>query len=182
MKSLVLSTMALALAFTFNAGAQTPAAKPAPTLRSILLDQLRSTHDKSDWFVCANVAVANLTPQQANWKDGKGNHSVGQLAYHLVFWNQRALQNFRGQKPAKFSGNNDETFDNFDAKQWKDTVQQLDQVMTGIEKAVESATDAQLAEWAPTLANISTHNAYHIGEIVMVRKEQGAWDSSKGVK
>ena len=182
MKSLVLSTMALALAFTFNAGAQTTAAKPAPTLRSILLDQLRSTHDKSDWFVCANVAVANLTPEQANWKDGKGNHSVGQLTYHLVFWNQRALQNFRGEKPAKFGGNNDETFDNFDAKQWKDTVQQLDEVMTGIEKAVESATDAQLAEWAPTLANISTHNAYHIGEIVMVRKEQGAWDSSKGVK
>jgi hypothetical protein len=54
--------------------------------------------------------------------------------------------------------------------------------MTGIEKAVESATDAQLAEWAPTVANISTHNAYHIGEIVMVRKEQGAWDASKGVK
>jgi hypothetical protein len=89
--------MALALAFTFNAGAQTPAAKAAPTLRSVLLDQLRSTHDKSDWFVCANVAVANLTPEQANWKDGKGNHSVGQLTYHLVFWNQRALQNFRGK-------------------------------------------------------------------------------------
>jgi uncharacterized damage-inducible protein DinB len=182
MKSLILSTMAIALAFTINAGAQTPAAKPASTLRSILLAQLHSTHDKSDWFVCGNVAVANLTPEQANWRDGKGNHSVGQLAYHLVFWNQRALQSFSGEKPMNFAGNNDETFTNFDAKKWNDTVQRLDQVMTGIEKAVESATDAQLAQWAPTLANISTHNAYHIGEIVMVRKEQGAWDASKGVK
>jgi hypothetical protein len=182
MKALILSTMAFALTFTLSAGAQTQKPKPAPTLRSILLDQLHSTHDKSDWFVCANVAVANLAPEQANWTDGKGNHSVGQLTYHLVFWNQRALQNFRGEKPAKLSGSNDETFTNFDAKKWNDTVQQLDQVMTGIEKAVESATDAQLAEWAPTIANISTHNAYHIGEIVMVRKEQGAWDASKGVK
>ena len=40
--------------------------KPAPTLKSILLDQLRSTHTNSDWFVCANVAVAGLTPEQAN--------------------------------------------------------------------------------------------------------------------
>jgi hypothetical protein len=60
MKSFIL---ALALAFTLNAGAQAPQKKPAPTLRSILLDQLHSTHDKSDWFVCSNVAVANLTPE-----------------------------------------------------------------------------------------------------------------------
>jgi uncharacterized damage-inducible protein DinB len=179
MKSLIL---ALALAFTLNAGAQTQQKKPAPTLRSILLDQLHSTHDKSDWFVCGNVAVANLTPEQANWTDGKGNHSVGQLAYHLVFWNSRSLATFQGHPLANFKGDNTETFDKFDAKQWNDTVHQLDEVMTGIEKAVESATDAQLAKWAPTIANISTHNAYHIGEIVMVRKEQGAWDASKGVK
>ncbi len=172
--------LALAVAFALQAGAQTP--KAAPTLKSILLDQLRSTHSKSDWFVCANVAVANLTPEQANWSDGKGNHSVGQLAYHLVFWNQRSLAKFRGQASPKFSGNNDETFTKFDAKQWNDTVHQLDDVMTGIEKAVENASDAQLAEWAPTVANIATHNAYHIGEIVMVRKEQGAWDAGKGVK
>ena len=176
MKGIVL---ALALAFTLQAGAQQQ--KPAPTLRSILLNQLHSTHDKSDWFVCGNVAVANLTPEQAAWSDGKGNHSVGQLTYHLVFWNKRALQNFRGEKPPKFSGNNDETFTNFDAKQWNDLTHQLDQVMTGIEQAVQNASDAQLAEWAPTIANIATHNAYHIGEIVMVRKEHGVWDASKGV-
>ena len=178
MKSIIL---ALALAFTLSASAQQPNPKPA-TLRSILLDQLHSTHDKSEWFVCGNVAVANLTPKQANWTDGKGNHSVGQLAYHLVFWNQRALQQFRGEKPAKLTGTNDDTFTAFNAKHWDDTVHQFDQVMTDLEKIVESASDAQLDEWAPTIANISTHNAYHIGEIVMVRKEQGAWDASKGVK
>ncbi len=84
--------------------------------------------------------------------------------------------------PRTSTGTTTDTFTAFNAKQWNDTVHQLDQVMTDIEKAVESATDAQLTEWAPTLANISTHNAYHIGEIVMVRKEQGAWDASKGVK
>ena len=182
MKSLVLSTMALALAFTFNAGAQTQAAKPAPTLRSILLDQLHSTHDKSDWFVCANVAVANLTPEQANWKDGKGNHSVGQLTYHLVFWNKRSLQQFKGEKPPKFSGDNDETFNNFTPDQWNDLVKQFDQVMTDWEKAVEAADDATIAKNANLIAHVGAHNAYHIGQIVFVRKEQGSWDPSKGVK
>jgi len=85
--------------------------KPAPTLKSILLEQLRSTHTNSDWFVCSNVAVAGLTPEQANWTDGKGNHSVGQLTYHLVYWNRRNLERIKGEQSEKFSGNNDETFD-----------------------------------------------------------------------
>lgn len=171
---------ALLLTLTLPAMAQTKT--PAPTLKSTLLNQLRSTHNKSDWFVCGNVAIANLTPQQATWTDGKGNHSVGQLTYHLVFWNQRSLAKFQGKPETKLEGSNDQTFTSFDAKQWSDLTHQFDQVMTDIESAVEGASDTQLAEWAPTIANISAHNAYHIGEIVMVRKEEGAWDASKGVK
>lgn len=156
--------------------------KPAPTLKSVLLQQLKDTHTNSNWFVCADVALAGVTPEQANWKDGKGNHSVGQLAYHIWFWNERNLRNMKGEHPEKFSGNNDETFDKFDAKSWNETVQKLDAVLTELEKLVENADDAKLKAIAPTIANINAHNAYHIGEIVMVRKEQGSWDASKGVK
>ena len=156
--------------------------KSAPTLKSILLEQLQSTHAKSDWFVCADVAVAGLTPEQANWTDGKGNHSVGQLAYHIWYWNWRNLANIKGEKIEKFSGNNDETFDKFDAKSWAETVQKMDAVMSELEQIVENADDAKLAKIASAIQHISAHNAYHIGEIVMVRKEQGSWDPSKGVK
>jgi uncharacterized damage-inducible protein DinB len=155
--------------------------KPAPTLKSILLEQLRSTHTKSDWFVCADVAVAGLTPEQAAWKDGKGNHSVGQLTYHIWYWNKRNLDNIKGLPAEKFSGNNDETFDKFDPKDWKETVQKMDAVLTELEQIVENADDAKLAKIASTIQHISAHNAYHIGEIVMVRKERGVWDPSKGV-
>src|SRR5271156_4583253 len=92
--------------------------KPAPTLKSVLLQQLKDTHTNSNWFVCADVALAGVTPEQANWTDGKGNHSVGQLAYHIWFWNERNLEKMKGQQTEKYSGNNDETFDKFDAKSW----------------------------------------------------------------
>jgi len=74
----------LVLFLSFPAYAQSP--KPA-TLRSILLEQLRTTHSEKDWFVPINVAVEGLTAEQASWKDGSGNHSVGQLTNHLLFWN-----------------------------------------------------------------------------------------------
>src|ERR1700757_3219005 len=90
--------------------------KKPTTLKGVLLEQLKTTHNVKDWFVPANTAVAGLTAEQASLKDGSGNHSIGQLAYHLVFWDSEQLAKFKGEPPVKFSGNNDETFDNFDAK------------------------------------------------------------------
>src|SRR6202161_2389821 len=118
------------------------------TLKAVLLEQLRSTHNKAEWFVPANTAVAGLTPAQASWTDKSGNHSVGQLANHLVFWDREMLAKFKGETPAKFDGNNDETFNDFDAKSWDATVTQLDAVMTEWEKAVGAADDAKVALWA----------------------------------
>jgi hypothetical protein len=149
--------------------------------KTILLEQLKNTHNVKNWFVPVNVAVEGMTAEQAAWKD-KGGHSVGQLTYHLWFWNERQLKDFKGEKNAAFSGNNEETFDKFDQKQWSDIVKKVDQVLTDIEKWVESATDEQLKKHASTIANISTHNAYHTGQIVSVRKAQGSWDAEKGVK
>lgn len=167
------------LSLSFLAQAQD---KKTPTLRSILLEQLRTTHNEKDWFVPANVAVQGLTPEQANWADGHGNHSVGQLANHLIFWNQRALETFKGEKSAKFDGNNDETFNKFDSKSWAATVKQLDEVLSAWEKAVESADEKKLADSASTIAHIGAHNAYHIGQMIYVRKLQGSWNPEKGVK
>jgi uncharacterized damage-inducible protein DinB len=174
--------LALALSLAvITAHAQNPAPPPT-TLKGVLLEQLRTTHNSQDWFASGNTAIAGLTADQAKWTDGKGNHSVGQLTYHLVFWNKRSLMKFKGEKPGKFSGNNEETFNNFTTEQWADLVKQFDQVMTDWEKAVEAAEDATVAKNGSLIAHIGTHNAYHIGQIVYVRKEQGSWDPSKGVK
>jgi uncharacterized damage-inducible protein DinB len=156
--------------------------KPPTTLRGILLEQLRTTHDQKDWFVPINVSLDGVTAEQAMWKDKSGNHSVGQLANHLLFWNARALAQFKGEKTAAFDGNNEETFNNFDAKTWSATVQKLNQVMVDWEKAVENADEEKLKESASTIAHIGTHNAYHVGQIVYIRRLQGSWDPSKGVK
>jgi len=173
--------VAIALSFFLAASTAAPAAPPT-TLRGVLLEQLKTTHDNKDWFVPANTAVAGLTPEQATWNDGKGNHSVGQLAAHLIFWNREQLAKFKGEPPPKFSGDNNETFNSFDAARWAQTQKDLDAVLTEWEKVVETADDAKLARWASTIAHIGAHNAYHIGQMIYVRKQAGTWDPDKGVK
>jgi uncharacterized damage-inducible protein DinB len=131
--------------------------------------------------VPANTAVEGLTAEQANWTDGKGNQSVGQLVNHLILWDRRSLAKFKGRAGGKIQLKQRRNL-NFDPKKWNDSVKELDQVLTDWEKAVEAADDAKLKDSYSTIAHIGTHNAYHIGEIVMVRKEQGSWNLDKGVK
>ena len=171
----------LAMAFATAAAAQTSGG--GPSLKSILLSQLKQTHDQQDWFVPADKAVAGLTAEQAAWKQGNANHSIAQLVQHLVFWNQSQLATWKGQKPPAYSGKNDETFgNNLDKDGWEDAVKQLDAVLTDMEKWIESADDASLKKQADNIAHVSAHNAYHTGQIIYIRKQQGSWDPEKGVK
>jgi uncharacterized damage-inducible protein DinB len=188
--SLILSIVALVAASIASAPAQTatPEASPA-TLRSLLLSELQSTHDHAEWFTPIKAAVAGFTAEQAKWVppnasgklDPSANHSVGMLAYHLAFWNENALARLRGEKPASPDDNN-ETFNDFDAAHWDDIVQRLDRVMKALEAEVEKMPEEKLAKSASTISHISTHNAYHTGQILYVRKLQGSWNPENGVK
>jgi uncharacterized damage-inducible protein DinB len=153
--------------------------QPATTLRSLMLMQLRETHNQKNWFVSGKEAAEQLTPEQAAWSDGK-NHSVGQLLAHLVFWNSLNLAAFKGEHPKAPADNND-TF-KFDPAQWDSIIKQFDNVMAEWEHVVETADEATLARIAPNVARIAEHNAYHIGEIIAVRKEHGMWNADLGVK
>lgn len=153
-----------------------------PTLKSVLLEQLRSTHNHEEWFVPVNIAIEGLTAEQASWKDETENHSIAQLVNHLIFWNRQNLAKFKGEKPTAFDGDNKETFAGLDKVTWEASVKQLNEVLAAWEKAIEEADDAKLAKWSSTIARISTHNAYHTGQIIYIRKMKGNWDSAKGVK
>src|SRR4051794_35300702 len=143
--SFIFCVLALVVGAVVSSRAQTatPAASPA-TLRSVLLSELHSSHDKAEWFTPIKAAVAGLTAEQAKWVpqnaqgnlDPNANHSVGMLAHHLAFWNENALARLRGEKRPG-PGTNDETFNGFDAARWDDIVQRLDQVMKNLEAEVE---------------------------------------------
>jgi hypothetical protein len=103
------------------------------------------------------------------------------LVEHLIFWNEQQLDKFKNQKPAAYNGNNDETF-KFDKKNWAGAIHKLDDILTQLENTIAAADEATLQKWYITIANISTHNAYHTGQIIFIRKLQGSWNPEKGVK
>ena len=154
----------------------------SPTLKSVLLEQLKETHNKEAWFVPVKIAIEGLTVEQAAWKDETDNHSIAQLVNHLIFWNKQQLAKFKGENATPFNGDNKETFAGVDRTSWEASVKELDELLASWEKAIEAADDAKLAKWYSTIARISTHNAYHTGQIIYIRKMKGNWDPAKGVK
>jgi hypothetical protein len=152
------------------------------TLKQVLLNQLKSTHNKEEWFAPLDVAIEGLTPEQANWKEKGADHSIGELTTHLIFWNQQELSKFLNEPEQKFSGDNKETFSPVDKDSWPVIVKKADSVMVNWEKAIEAADEKKLQAWYEIIGHISTHNAYHTGQIVYIRKVQGSWNPARGVK
>jgi len=165
-----------------TAVAQQTQEKKEVTLRSILLEQFRNAWNKEDWYVPVSIAVEGLTAKQAMWKPADSVHSAGELAYHILFWSRSQLEHFNGSKSPGFSGDNKETFTAFTEASWTSTVQELNKVMADWEKAIETCDEAKLKKWASGIDHLTTHIAYHTGQIIIIRKLANNWDPNKGVK
>ncbi len=163
------------------------------TQKEILLGQLEACRDKNHWFVAMSGALKGLNAEHAAAASKNDTHSVREILYHVVYWNERYLQRFKGRETPD-PGDNDETFSLVNAGKneadWRELVERFDSVMKGWEKAISEADEAALvapvrkestASWHSALADMMIHTAYHIGQIVTLRKLQGIWDPAQGV-
>jgi uncharacterized damage-inducible protein DinB len=163
------------------------------TSKEIILEQMASCHDKKNWFVPLKDALAGLTAEQAKQSIGSDNHSVWQIVNHLIFWNERWLIRFKGDVPPKMEGDNSGTFsgDPGGETEWQISLQKLNNVLSELEGRLKDTDDSVLkqeafkgyeATWYEMFTQMTIHNAYHIGQIVTLRKQQGSWNPDQGVQ
>jgi uncharacterized damage-inducible protein DinB len=157
--------------------------------KDVILEQFLYCHNKNGWFVSFQNAVAGLTPEQAAWKSSESDNSIWELVNHLVFWSERYLNRFKGIPIQEMEGNNDTTFIN-KRLEWQEVVDKFNAVMTEWYDAVYRSEEEKLEQligedkkepWIEALTNITIHTAYHIGQIVSIRKIQGSWNKEQGV-
>ncbi len=150
-------------------------------MKNYLLEQFSATFDKKQWFVSLRDAVQGLTDDEARQKVAPDQHSIYDLVVHLIFWNDRYLHKLHGQPLSKVMSN-EESFR-------LETDLHFDQLMVKAEE-VFSQWQAELSkglsedqnnDWPAIAGNIILHNAYHIGQIVILRKLQRSWKKEFGV-
>lgn len=153
--------------------------------KSLLIEQYSTTFDKESWFIPLTRAIAGLTAEDAAWTDGSANHSIWQIVNHLFFWNERYYYRFIEQPLPSMEIENDTTFENLTQSDWEAITKRLIDLMTIWREALQAADDSKFdtisvpgrgESWGSVLADINTHTAYHTGQILYLRKQQGKWN------
>lgn len=144
-------------------------------LKDLVISQLKNTHTNQEWFATTNIALKDLSYQQAIWKDSIADHSIAELVSHITFWNEINLKSFKGLEIDGSNINNDATFQTPSEKEWSNLVKKLDSLQTEWELSVENASVEQIQEWNNEITNMCSHTAYHTGQIVYIRKQNNWW-------
>ncbi|MFC4779167.1 DinB family protein [Paenibacillus sp. GCM10023252] len=112
-------------------------------------------------------------------------YTIYQLVWHMQYWQTFMLTYAEGGQPTRPTSAQDSWTEQRNApsdEQWKELQQQF---LRGIDRACELAQTIALDELLPgfpvpetrggMLRNIASHNSYHLGEIVLLRRLNGAW-------
>lgn len=153
------------------------------TSRKMLSDQLRACRNENGWFTSMAAAVNGLTRKQADWKSNEEMNSIHEIVRHLNFYNTRYLKKFWGENVPEFAGDNDDTFDpepNIEDT-WQEALDAYDSTLNAWIDGLDRTDDENADKWVGDLTHLTIHNAYHIGQIVFIRKQQGSWDKKYGV-
>ncbi len=148
--------------------------------KSIFNEQFDACFNQSAWFASAKSALENLSAEDAVWKPADEIHSICEIVTHLNFYNQKCLRRFKGIKINKESMEIAETYSN---EGWKNVLDEFNSIRSEWKVLLENTDEAKLGEGdsVSMIAHFNIHNAYHIGQIVIVRKLQGNWSSSQGI-
>lgn len=154
------------------------------TYKSILIDQLNACYNDKSWFIPLADILADLTVKEAITMN-EDKQTIWSIVNHLIYWNEKWLESFKaGEIVLSNTINNDETFsltpDQMNDFGWKKTLNRLENVfinwITFLEGTDESKLTKQLPEyfnapWWGVVSNLSIHNAYHIGQIMLLKKQ-----------
>ena len=136
-------------------------------------------------------ALRGVTASQAAWSPARGRKSIWQLALHIAYWDYAVRRRIEGGTGARFArspANWPEVPDRSDARGWADDVSLLKsehaQLASTIAKIPSSRYKIALPggrRWTigELIVGIAQHDAYHTGQIQLVKRLWQAAHSSR---
>ncbi|MBP2242767.1 putative damage-inducible protein DinB [Cytobacillus eiseniae] len=155
-----------------------------PHVKDLLSDQFLANANDPSWYLPFSDSVKNLSEEDAYWKPNEDCNSIAEIVQHLLYWNEtwqtRYEQSYVQAVPAL--ENNNESFVLSETEHFTVLCERLLTVLLKwqdllTEEKVETDVNGfpVKAKWWEILGNAMTHNAYHIGQIIYIRKLQKSW-------
>jgi len=145
--------------------------------------------DVEGWYPPLKAALNDVDFKQASWKaEGKSSHTIAELVNHLLYYTKRFLFRLERKSWPYTISTNDESFNNIStADLWNSSLQELSDLHQNIKKKIEELADGELdlslpeASIGEQVLNLIMHDAYHTGQIVLIRKLYGSWPETRDV-
>lgn len=157
--------------------------------KDVISDQLLANANDPSWYLPFSDSIRGLSEDQAFWKPNEESNSIAEIVQHLLYWNKTWQTRYQKSHvdAVPSIGNNNNSFIIPDNHSFADLKKQLLEVLLLwqellSEEKVESEVNgfSGHVRWWEVLGNVSTHNAYHIGQIIYIRKLQKSWKINVG--
>jgi len=142
--------------------------------------------EKEEWIAPVSTVLEGIPAAAAAWAPQGGGNSIWETLNHMTYYNERRLLRLTGQE-VEHQKSNEETFkgsmDPEDEEGWEAAVIKARTIAAGLREALGQLTEAQLDSpyvsgditLGQELLNWIMHDAYHAGQIVLIRKQLGVW-------
>ncbi|MBS1495197.1 MAG: DinB family protein [Bacteroidetes bacterium] len=153
------------------------------TIKQLLVEQYAACYNEESWFKPLKDVISDLSDEEFKWKESEEQHSIRQLVIHLLFYNEKYYMRFIGTPlPAvHIKSDNDPTFDDNDLSK-EELLNKFYKVMDGLYEAMKNSPEEKFDErpfsdpdktwlWWETLHNMNIHNAYHLGQMMLIKKQ-----------
>ncbi|MDN4067320.1 DinB family protein [Paenibacillus vini] len=157
----------------------------------LLSIQKDNTWDREEWIVPLSVALQSVTVEQAEWTPPGGGNSIRETVNHINYYNKRILNRLKNIPSVPGVQTNEETFSNLEhpagAEGWIATLAETERTAYELRQAISGLKDSDLqapysdksgeVKLGEELSRWLLHDAYHAGQIVLIRRQQGSWRS-----
>ena len=152
-----------------------------PTASHILLALLDEAFDHAAWHgPTLRGALRGVTAAQAEWRPGRGRHTIRELALHAAYWKYAVRRRLNGEKRGTFPLEGSNWFAAGPSRTWRDDVRLLGEehkklraaVAAYPPRALEKPVDDRKQTAAFTIRGIAAHDLYHAGQINLIKKLQ----------
>lgn len=154
---------------------------------TFLLDQLERAHAGDPWHGSSRAALlADVTAEEARRSPAAGSHSIWQLVLHMTAWTREVTRRVQGQQAAAPDmGDWPPLPATPDERAWRATLAALDDAHANLRNAVRAIDASRLSTYvgdarhaalgtgvtyAQTINGLVQHDAYHSGQIAVVKK------------
>ena len=151
-----------------------------------LLDQIRRTHAGDPWYGSPRTRfLAGLTAGDAAVRPMGSAFSIWELVLHMTGWTNEVRSRLRGNAPGEPKGGDWPVVGEVSEERWKAAQAALAAAHAGLVADIERLTSEELVRpvgeprdpapgagvtIAATLVGIAQHDAYHIGQLALLRR------------